>query len=287
MGELMYHTDMSMDQMRSMMGTSDRPLKQNSQPNNRLPELKISSQRKDESGNDIKKHMGEFYVKGLGEPVYAKSVRVRVLSQLYQWVDFDEEQMRPRNKTIMIPFLNMEPRDELGTIRCGKPLTKDMADWPKAKKAQYDSINLFRQLRGLVTYEGQTADGKTVSIENQPCIIMNKRSSYMKFEQGVISRINGREFSDYWLDVTSEEQEMGSVVYYTWKYTPDLKNPVSMDDDTEATLDVIARMVVEENIRIENSYKKNRQNYELNEEALQALKSVEADLDADLVDLPD
>ena len=62
---------------------------------------------------------------------------------------------------------------------------------------------------------------------------------------------------------------------------------MSMDDDTEATLVEIARMVVEENIRIENSYKKNRQNYELNEEALQALQSVEADLDADLVDLPD
>ena len=60
-----------------------------------------------------------------------------------------------------------------------------------------------------------------------------------------------------------------------------------MDDDTEATLIEIARMVVEENNRIENSYRKNRQNYELNEEALKALESVEADLDADLVDLPD
>ena len=60
-----------------------------------------------------------------------------------------------------------------------------------------------------------------------------------------------------------------------------------MDDDTEATVIEIARMVVEENNRIENSYRKNRQNYELNEEALKALESVEADLDADLVDLPD
>jgi len=255
MGDLAVANPAKMAELNAILGINDAPEGgSNTGPSNRLPELKINYQRKDKSGRSIKDKIGWFYVKGLDKEVYAEEVKIRVLSQVFQWIDFDEEEMRPRNKTVMIPRFSMEPIDELGTIRCGKPTSKEMADWTKEEKSRFKSIDLFRQLRGLVTYKGVTADGEEVEIENQPMILMNKRGNYMTFEDQVIRNIKGRDFKDFWVTVRAIEQEMGSVVYYTFDYEPDLLNPVALDDDTYQTMLHFAEMISSENEKIKTKY---------------------------------
>lgn len=243
-----------MAELNAILGLNDAPAQGGGQATNRLPELKFNYQRKDKEGRSIKDKIGHLYVKGMGQEVYAEKVKIRVLSQVYQWIDFDEELMRPRNKTIMIPRFSMEPIDEKGTIRCGKPTSREMADWSKEEKAKFGSINLFRQLRGLVSYTGVTADGDEVTIENQPMILMNKRGNYMAFEDQVVKKVNGRDFKDFWIDVSGIEQEMGSVVYYTFDYKPDLRNPVGLDEDTYQTMLHFADMISQENDQIKQKY---------------------------------
>ena len=280
MGDLAVQNAAEMAKLNAILGLNDAPIGGGDRgPSNRLPELKINYQRKDKEGRSIKDKIGMFYVKGLEKEVYAEEVKIRVLSQVFQWIDFDEEEMKPRNRTIMIPRFSMEPIDELGTIRCGKPTSKQMADWGKEEKAKFSTINLFRQLRGLVSYKGVTAEGEEVVIENQPMILMNKRGNYMTFEDQVIKKISGRDFKDFWVTVKSIEQEMGSVVYYTFDYEPDLLNPVPLDDDTYQTMLRFAEMISSENDKIKQKYNASLGGMDAID--MEAMNALDADLEDD------
>ena len=280
MGDLAVANAAEMAKLNAILGLNDAPIGGGDRaPSNRLPELKINYQRKDKEGRSIKDKIGMFYVKGLEKEVYAEEVKIRVLSQVFQWIDFDEEEMKPRNRTIMIPRFSMEPIDELGTIRCGKPTSKQMADWGKEEKAKFSTINLFRQLRGLVSYKGVTAEGEEVVIENQPMILMNKRGNYMTFEDQVIKKISGRDFKDFWVTVKSIEQEMGSVVYYTFDYEPDLLNPVPLDDDTYQTMLRFAEMISSDNDKIKQKY--NAALGGIDAIDMEAMNALDADLEDD------
>lgn len=282
MGDLAVSNAAEMAKLNAILGLNDAPIGGGDRaPSNRLPELKINYQRKDKEGRSIKDKIGMFYVKGLEKEVYAEEVKIRVLSQVFQWIDFDEEEMKPRNRTIMIPRFSMEPIDELGTIRCGKPTSKQMADWGKEEKAKFSTINLFRQLRGLVSYKGVTAEGEEVVIENQPMILMNKRGNYMTFEDQVIKKISGRDFKDFWVTVKSIEQEMGSVVYYTFDYEPDLLNPVPLDDDTYQTMLRFAEMISSDNDKIKQKY--NAALGGIDAIDMEAMNALDADLEDDHV----
>tara|TARA_R110001606_G_scaffold178482_4_gene325068 strand:+ start:516 stop:1364 length:849 start_codon:yes stop_codon:yes gene_type:complete len=282
MGDLAVSNAAEMAKLNAILGLNDAPIGGGTRgPSNRLPELKINYQRKDKEGRSIKDKIGMYYVKGLEKEVYAEEVKIRVLSQVFQWIDFDEEEMRPRNRTIMIPRFSMEPIDELGTIRCGKPTSKQMLDWSKEEKAKFSTINLFRQLRGLVSYKGVTADGEEVVIENQPMILMNKRGNYMTFEDQVIKKISGRDFKDFWITAKAVEQEMGSVVYYTFDYEPDLLNPVSLDDDTYQTMLHFADLISSDNDKIKQKY--NASLGGMDSVDLDAMNALDADLEDDHV----
>mgnify|MGYP001626685670 FL=1 len=277
MGELTTYTEADMQALHATLGMSDKQPKSKG----RLPELKISSKKRDDAGNDIRNYEGYFWLKNYDQEVYAEKVNIRVLSQLYQWIDFDAEAKKPRNRTLMIPFLSHSAIDETGTVRCGKPLSKVMKDWPKEQKAKYASITLFRQLRCLVSYTGKTATGEEVTVENVPAIIMNKKTSYMNFEDEVIKKLGGRNYSDVWCELSTKEHQNGDVTYYTWHYQPDLKNPVDMDDNTFKTLAHFAEMVKTDNADIKAKYEAALSRKSMDDDVLSAL---EGDLDADLED---
>lgn len=277
MGELQKIDSAKLAELNAILGLNDKP----QQSTNRLPELKFSTQRKDAEGNDIRQFEGMLYLKNYEQAVYAKSVKIRVLSQLFQWIDYDPDENKVRNKTLLIPFMSHEARDQRGGIRCGKPTSREMKDWSPDRKAQYKSITLFRQLRCLVTYTGTTVDGNEVTVENVPAIILNKNSSYMNFEDEVVKKLNGRNYNDVWIDVHGEEHQNGSVTYYTWHYTPDLKNPVPMDDKTFDTMIHFAEMVQKENQAIDAAYERALRERSIDDDAIDAL---EDDLDSDLDD---
>ena len=277
MGELQKIDSAKLAELNAILGLNDKP----QQSGNRLPELKFSTQRKDAEGNDIRQFEGKLYLKNYEQAVYADSVKIRVLSQLFQWIDYDPDENRVRNKTLLIPFMSHEARDQRGGIRCGKPTSREMKDWSPDRKAQYKSITLFRQLRCLVSYTGKTVDGTEVTIENVPAIILNKNSSYMNFEDEVVKKLNGRNYNDVWIEVNGAEHQNGSVTYYTWHYTPDLKNPVPMDDKTFDTMIHFAEMVKKENESIDASYERAIRERSIDDDAIDAL---EDDLDSDLDD---
>lgn len=224
----------------------------------RLPQLKINPKKKDKQNRKVSE--GHFFVQGIesqNELVYAESINLRVLSQLFQWIYYDPEQNKVANKTILIPNFGHEPRDMKGTLRCGKPTSKDLRELPKATQAKYSDIRCFRQLRGLVSYSGVTADKEKVTLENVPCILLLKGSNFNPFNDDVEKTMpKGKQFYDYNIKVTAEERENGSVTYYVMRFNPEYAAPLTLDEPVINTMMHFAKMVTDENKKIEASYNK-------------------------------
>lgn len=274
MSELAVINKAEMNELSAILGTSDRPT------TDRLPQLKVNTKRKDAQGNKIEQ--GKFMLTELDEPVYADHVWVRVLSQLFQWIHYDPEENKVVNKTLLIPNFRHEARDMKGTIRCGKPASKVLKEMSKEEQKKYVDIKCFRQLRVLVTMTGKTASGEEVTIENQPAIILLKGSNFNPFEDEYIKSLpKGKDFHDFWCKVTAEELENGSVVYYVMHFEGDFKEPVSLDQQTYDTMIHFAKLVKQENDRVESAHQGALRN---GAEVDDALEAIEGDLSDDFDD---
>jgi hypothetical protein len=247
--------------------------------NDRMPILKVNTKRRDADGNKIPE--GHFVVAGTDEAVYAASVNVRVLSQMFQWMQFNSEEKKLVNKTILIPSFRVEPIDMKGGIRCGKPASKIYRELTKAEQKKYDDITCYRQLRVLVSYTGTTATGEEVTVENQPAILMLKGSNFSPFEDEVVKRLpKGKNLYDFNINLTTSEHENGSVTYYVIHFNPDLTKPLSLDRTTLDTMYHIVDMVEAENKKVREGYDKSLRSSTASDAALDAIE----DLDGDFVD---
>jgi hypothetical protein len=249
------------------------------------PLLKINLDDEDDAGNALPK--GKFMVTGQDETVYADKVRIRPLSQFFQWVHYDPEQNKSVNRTVMIPRLNLEARDEKGGVRCGKPPSKVLKENPEEAK-KYKNITCFRLIHCLVSYEGKTADGKSAKVENVPALLRLKGANFSSFEDEVIDKLpKGKKLYDFWVEISATKKKNGSVTYFVYNYVVDLGNPAPLDQVTYDSMLHIVEMVKAENERVNAKYEAAISGRSADSKAMKAVEIIEEDdasLEADLVD---
>lgn len=220
-----------------------------------LPELKVMLDDEDADGKRLPK--GSFYVKGHGtENVYAKEVNIRVMAHHFQYVDFDGEAKKVRNKTILATSFRSDFPDVKGTLRCGRPTSKVFKELSDEAKKKYESITCYRILRGIISYEGETQSGEKVKIENVPFIVRLKGSNFMGFDEEFASKLqSGRDLWDYWTTLSLERKKNGSVTYFVFHYAPQFQTPAVFDMPTVETIRAFSAMVGGENDRIMESHR--------------------------------
>lgn len=244
--------------------------------NDRMPVLKVNTKRRDAEGKKIPE--GHFVITGTDEAVYADKVSIRVLSQMFQWMHFDQEAKKLVNKTILIPSFRAEPIDMKGGVRCGKPASKIYRELSKAEQKKYDDITCYRQLRVLVSYTGKNADGAEVTVTNQPAIVMLKGSNFSPFEDEVVKRLpKGKNLYDFNITLSTSEHENGSVTYYVIHFEPDLSNPLALDRDTIDTMYHIVDMIEVENRKVRDGYDRSLRQSNSTDEALDAIDGLDSD----------
>ena len=270
---------MSIDQLAAELGAVQAA---NSGTNaSRLPELKINSQVDDENGNTLPR--GDFYIKGLEKVAYAKSVTFRPLAHGYQYLHYDTQQNKLAAKSRIIANFGEEARDTNGTIRCGKPISAVLREMPPEKREKFKDITCFRQVRGLVSFTGTTVDGETVEYTNQPVILMLKGSNFSPFEDEFMKKIpRNRNIWDFQTTITSKRNKNGSVIWYTFHFDPDLKNPLGLDQDVVDSISAIADAIRAENLRVDKAYKAALANEKLDRAAIEAIEDA---LESDLEDI--
>jgi len=248
----------------------------------RVPELKINAK----SRNKITKKAipeGSFYLTGSDAPVYAETVSFRPLASHVQYFHWDEVDGKRKlvNKSLAVknPYKD-EARDTLGGIACGMP------SWDARKEMEYDEAKKWRAMqhrviRGVVSYTGKTEDGEEVTIENKPCIMFHKNSNYSGFYNEFIKKLpDGSQIYNYAADLTSSYNENGSVVWYTFNYTTDLKNELGMTKDIHDTMLVFADALRAENKYVDERYFKAIKEGSIDSAAIDALgDSLDADFE--------
>ena len=133
----------------------------------RVPELKINSRSRDK---DTKKAIpeGSYFLTNMDQKVYAENVTFRPLAThipYFHWEEIDGKRTLV-NKSIAIPSPRDEARDIKGGIACGYPSWDTLQEMDYADAKVYKSMK-HRVTRGLVSYEGVTAEGEKVTMEKK------------------------------------------------------------------------------------------------------------------------
>lgn len=249
----------------------------------RVPELKINAKSK----NKVTKKSipeGYFYLRGTDQVAYAETVTFRPLASHIQYFHWDGEgkERKLKNKSLAVKSVYKdEARDMLGSIACGMP------NWEARKEMNKEEAKYWRDMqhrvtRGLVSYEGETEDGEKVVVENQPCIMFHKNSTYSGFYNEVIKKLpNGSQLYNYEIKLTSSYNENGSVIWYTYNYEPNLKKELPLSEDVKATMRVFADTLRAENKYIDQKYFEAIKEGSIDSKATEALKSLGDNLDDD------
>ena len=246
----------------------------------RLPELKIMSLEYDANENKIEPDpRGKFFLKSAEEAAYAETATFRPLSHHYQWIHFDENELK--NKSRMITSFREEARDILGGIKCGYPPWESMQEMERDERKHWRDMQ-YRQVRGLVSMTGTTVSGKEVEVVNRPCILMLRNSNYSGFKKQVLDGLpKERSLFDFNIELSSTRNKNGNVVWYTFDYSPDFENPLERTEELFDSLEFVADMVDEENKRIDKAYFRAVAADSIESSAVSALENA---LDADMSD---
>ena len=244
----------------------------------KVPFLKVQYDSDDAQGRDVKR--GSLTLSDMEEPIYADTLKIRVLAQHFQYRQSDPQTYKIVNKAILMDDMRKrEPRDMKGTIRCGRPDGKTLKTLSDEEQTQWRAnVKAFRILRGIVSGQGKTADGDVVNLENKPFQMFLKGMNFLPFEDDVIKALPGsKQLHDVWVDLTTSKSGKAFLI----NFSIDHKLETVMDTDTVETLKVFYEMAKTENERIEEAYKSaswERQSMEAAQGALDG-----ADLEADLV----
>ena len=247
-----------------------------------FPIVKVTTKGRDAQGREIGRGMLWLKSNDL-EPVYAKTMKIRPLSNVYQYTHWDDTKGENVNSTIQSPTFKTEFRDRLGTLKCGRP--DNWYSRPDDEKKKWSGIKCNRIIRAIVTYTGKDADGNEVTIENKPVIIFNKSSNFGQFDDQYLKVIpKQRKLYDYWVEVSVKDHSNGGLEYYTMEYKPDFKVPVSMDQMTLDTLRVIVDVIKTGNASVNKDYANAIQERSMSDVAMDAIAEGElSELEQDMV----
>lgn len=221
-----------------------------------LPQLKVNAEHDDDKG--IPLPFATFYIKGQTPLVYAKTVKFRPLTMTYQYSKYDAVNNKMESRTVENPSHKQEFIDTNGTTHCGRPGSAVWRALSPEEKKKYEDITAFVNLRGLVTYDGKTASGEEVKVENSPVILRMKGSNYGAFNEAIgdfgKNIPKGNKTWDFWFDIELNKMKNGSVTYFEWKYSFDPLSPVPMDLLTLETLEAYHEELANTNRAIQKDY---------------------------------
>lgn len=279
MSEVALYNGLTPDQLMAAMGAGEAS--QQEATGNRLPILKVNYHEEDDEGNELKK--GVFALTLPSGNVYGKDVQVRVFADYMQYLDFDPNENAVVNKTI-IHRVGDEPIDETGTLRCGKPTSKELREMDSDAKLKYKDINCFRYLYSTVSIsDAKDSAGNAVEVKDEPCLLRVKGASFLAFTQDVLEPCKSMKlkFMQVASKLTTSRQKNGSLVYFTVNFEPDFSNKMEISTDDLQFMSKILDTVNAENKGVMQKYDAALYGKQSDAEDAKAISEVEEYLEID------
>lgn len=266
--------DAELDAFASQAGVNEEDL---SGATDYLPQLKVNYQEENPTTKkELKK--GTFFLTGKDKAVYAKNVVFRPLLQDFQWTEWNKEQKKTVARTVFIKNFGEEARDDKGTVRCGKPTSKEIKERTKTNPKYpelFEGIKCYRTVHGLVSYVGTDEDGVEYTIENELCVLRLKGANFNPFKDEYLDNLpKGSRLWDYDLNLgtTREKNDPSSATYfYVVHYDADFTNRKVMTADVFDMVKSADARVKEFNVEIEAAYIKALTDTKTSGEAMDAI----------------
>ncbi len=263
-----------------------------------MPELKINYNDEDESGKSLK--MGNMYIRESGETdfYYTNKVTFRPLSQMHQYSIYSPQEQTTTCRTVLIKNFSEEARDTNGTIRCGRPSSKEMQDLTAEQREKYSDVKNQRQLRGVVSCTGKNTKGETKAYENFPVLVRltgqnnyqvdEKNKLFSPFERQFLNQVpRGSSMWNFNVDITTKRRKsQAGKAYFTYEYVPDFGTPLALNRDVYDTLMFIKEIIDAENDYVDKQFYKVIKGNSMDAEASQILDQLHDHLDADFEEIP-
>ena len=197
-----------------------------------------------------------------GQEVRAETVWLRPLINSFKWSHYDFDQKEMMVETIEVRnIFQEEPIDSNGTLRCGKPRSKDMDQDTRQK---WKHINFQRIIRGLVDIGEHT---------NIPCIMFLKGASRDTIDEQYFKKLSGNNhMRDFKVAVSTKSEKRGSVKYFVVNFMPDLEHPIPVDQPTVETIQIMTNQIEEKNKAIREKYTQKLKDKNLDNTSIDALK---------------
>lgn len=205
---------------------------------------------------------GKLHININGEDHYSDTVWFRPLINSFKWshYDFDKKEMMVETIEVRNIFQE-EPIDTRGTLRCGKPPSKNLDEEGRAK---WKHIVFNRIIRGLVDVGEHT---------NIPCIMFLKGASRDTIEETYLSKLAGsHHMRDYKVAVSTKRAKRGSVNYWVVQFAPDFEQTIPVDQPTVETIQVMTSQIEERNKAVREKYTQKLKDKNLDNTSIDALK---------------
>jgi hypothetical protein len=240
-----------------------------------IPALKVWLEE-DGDEEDAPRLKGKMYVEGMDELVFAKpgTVRFRPLTHTFQWTQWDDVAKKVTNRTRLIFSFKEEARDEKGTVRCGKPPSKEIRENP-ALKDKYDDITTYRRVQGLVSYTGITKTGEEREVKDVVCGINAKGASFTQFDEEYVKKMPAKSnLWDFEAEITLSKEKNGSVTYYVPHYNVDWSNKLRLTVPVFDTIKGLKDRIDQINKGVDQKYYDALHSGKEDTAAIEALKDV-------------
>lgn len=200
-----------------------------------LPRLTINYEAENDEGVTLKR--GAWRIWNGSGPVYADSVHIRPLMRTYEWSVWDQDEQKFSCKSVQRTSLSGEFPDTAGGNKCGRLSRADeeqlSAVDPKDPRVLLSrSVSCNQVIYGIIDAPDATsADGTPTPLESLPFMAYFKRSGFRPVREFIDTQLTRRKIlmQKAVIELTTEKQKNGGVIYWTPKLS--LVKEVSISED--------------------------------------------------------
>ena len=223
------------------------------------PKLSINRTADDDDGNLLPLGSYMVYVADIGEYLYGKPVTLRPFICAMQYMEWDSEEKKYSNRSIIFKNWKEEAIDANGGTRCGKLPQKSRTDLTPQETAEQKNKRCYRLVYGLLTMNGVKANKEKHRIENFPVLFRVQGTSFAPVNMAVETITRRKKLMhNCSFTLTSKKQTQGGNFWYT----PDIKvnTDVNLELDKQSieTFEVFEKIIEEENKEVFEEYKQAR-----------------------------
>lgn len=199
-------------------------------PKQGLSRLNINYDTETDEGHALKK--GSWKVFHDGEFVYADSLDFRPLVRTYEWSVWDQDEGKFSSRSVQAPSLSHDFPDTQGGSKCGRLTKSDEeqlgAEHPLTLASRLATCN--QVFYGTVTFEGKTASGSPVKLQDFPVVSYFKRSGFRPAREAIERLGKNTLMNEVVFEMTTKRNKQGSVTYYTPVFTQKSTQSMGKED---------------------------------------------------------